>query len=116
MRGQLNATRESINLQNGSHFTVLVRDAAVAEYHYLVHNVFLINFPRGKYWKLIFRHFRLLLNFYSHFWNPCNELLFLFHVQFCVKICLLTSFRDTCFVEIVPQQQTTNKGKTKARA
>ncbi|RLM75039.1 hypothetical protein C2845_PM15G07110 [Panicum miliaceum] len=26
--------------------------------------------------------------------------------QFAAKICLLTSFRDTCFVEIVPQYQT----------
>jgi hypothetical protein len=27
-------------------------------------------------------------------------------LQFAAKICLLTSFRDTCFVEIVPQYQT----------
>jgi hypothetical protein len=26
--------------------------------------------------------------------------------KFAAKICLLTSFRDTCFVEIVPQYQT----------
>ncbi|ONM17837.1 hypothetical protein ZEAMMB73_Zm00001d003855 [Zea mays] len=32
-------------------------------------------------------------NFFMYFW------------QFAAKICLLTSFRDTCFVEIVPQYQ-----------
>ena len=32
-------------------------------------------------------------------------------LQFAAKICLLTSFRDTCFVEIVPQYQTPQRGK-----
>jgi len=36
---------------------------------------------------------------------------FLFFLQFAAKICLLTSFRDTCFVEIVPQYQTPQRGK-----
>ncbi|GLT32021.1 hypothetical protein SLA2020_067160 [Shorea laevis] len=26
-------------------------------------------------------------------------------LQFAAKICLLTSFRDTCFIEIMPQYQ-----------
>jgi len=36
---------------------------------------------------------------------------FFFFLQFAAKICLLTSFRDTCFVEIVPQYQTPQRGK-----
>ncbi|XP_022148203.1 OTU domain-containing protein DDB_G0284757-like isoform X1 [Momordica charantia] len=30
--------------------------------------------------------------------------------KFAAKICLLTSFRDTCFIEIVPQYQTPKRG------
>ena len=36
---------------------------------------------------------------------------FMYFWQFAAKICLLTSFRDTCFVEIVPQYQTPQRGK-----
>ncbi|KAJ6329257.1 hypothetical protein OIU77_010853 [Salix suchowensis] len=31
--------------------------------------------------------------------------------KFTAKICLLTSFRDTCFIEITPQQQPPQRGK-----
>jgi hypothetical protein len=36
---------------------------------------------------------------------------FMYFWQFAAKICLLTSFRDTCFVEIVPQYQAPQRGK-----
>lgn len=32
-------------------------------------------------------------------------------MQFEAKICLLTSFRDTCFIEIMPQYQPPKRGK-----
>lgn len=35
-----------------------------------------------------------------------------FFWQFGAKICLLTSFRDTCFIEIMPQHQAPKRGKT----
>ena len=41
----------------------------------------------------------------------CFLIQLLHHVQFAAKICLLTSFRDTCFIEIVPQSQTPKRGK-----
>ncbi|KAJ8423385.1 hypothetical protein Cgig2_023392 [Carnegiea gigantea] len=31
--------------------------------------------------------------------------------RFAAKICLLTSFRDTCFIEIVPRNQAPQRGK-----
>lgn len=34
-------------------------------------------------------------------------------MQFEAKICLLTSFRDTCFIEIMPQFQPPKRGKFK---
>jgi hypothetical protein len=37
--------------------------------------------------------------------------LFIYFWQFAAKICLLTSFRDTCFVEIVPQYQAPQRGR-----
>lgn len=37
---------------------------------------------------------------------------FLFLMQFAAKICLLTSFRDTCFIEIMPLYQAPQRGKT----
>uniref|UniRef100_A0A453BWQ7 Uncharacterized protein n=1 Tax=Aegilops tauschii subsp. strangulata TaxID=200361 RepID=A0A453BWQ7_AEGTS len=36
--------------------------------------------------------------------------------KFAAKICLLTSFRDTCFVEIVPQYQAPQRGNILASA
>lgn len=33
-------------------------------------------------------------------------------MQFAAKICLLTSFRDTCFIEIVPRYQTPTGGNS----
>lgn len=43
--------------------------------------------------------------------SVCFLILLLDFVQFAAKICLLTSFRDTCFIEIVPQSQTPKRGK-----
>lgn len=37
-------------------------------------------------------------------------ILLCFILQFGAKICLLTSFRDTCFIEIVPQLQAPQRG------
>lgn len=36
-------------------------------------------------------------------------------VQFSAKICLLTSFRDTCFIEIMPRQQSPQRGSSSKR-
>lgn len=38
------------------------------------------------------------------------QLLMIALMQFAAKICLLTSFRDTCFIEIVPQHQVPERG------
>ena len=35
------------------------------------------------------------------------------NMQFEAKICLLTSFRDTCFIEIMPRNQAPKRGKTR---
>ena len=44
-------------------------------------------------------------------WRKNMSNFFMYFLQFAAKICLLTSFRDTCFVEIVPQYQTPQRGK-----
>ena len=38
------------------------------------------------------------------------------NVQFAAKICLLTSFRDTCFIEIMPQYQAPKRGEFKVES
>lgn len=37
-------------------------------------------------------------------------------MQFAAKICLLTSFRETCFIEIVPQHQVPVRGISSRKA